>query len=433
MIKFVLSQDIPITSNGKLRFHVDYAGFKGQENKTYQEFYLMLYANDLTAISKGDDSIYVFHVAGEVVDENDIRVTSNSWKTEAVIPKDSLVEPNLAIYDQWGVHLEPGRFRIHILVSDANSQINGEIDQWIDVASFEGLKPNSSQLEFVSNVQKIENMSHFKKGNKNVIPNPTRRYGVLNPTLYFYYELYHIPKIDDGYLWVDYSILDTNGNRIKSYPRKKITQTGENLSILHGLNVLQVSSGIYSLSVHISNSMDEKIFQLIRQFEILQADYFQTHPIITSEQANISGRLIQYIASPMDFKIFKSLSLSGKTKFLINFWKDRDTTPETLENEFLEAVKQRYLFSNDNFSWGSVEGWATDRGRVLIQYGMPEETDRYYFEDETHPYEVWRFLRQRFYEFVFADLQSNGNFILLHSTIEGEIHNEQWKTLIKRL
>ncbi|HEX3072772.1 MAG TPA: hypothetical protein VHP30_04085, partial [Ignavibacteriales bacterium] len=39
--------DIPAVSRGNLQFYVDHAGFKGKEGKTYEEFYLMVMADQI--------------------------------------------------------------------------------------------------------------------------------------------------------------------------------------------------------------------------------------------------------------------------------------------------------------------------------------------------------------------------------------------------
>ena len=51
--------DVPITSLGDLRFYIDHAGFRGENGRTYQEFYLMLYADQLKEILKNEQQITV--------------------------------------------------------------------------------------------------------------------------------------------------------------------------------------------------------------------------------------------------------------------------------------------------------------------------------------------------------------------------------------
>lgn len=58
--------------------------------------------------------------------------------------------------------------------------------------------------------------------------------------------------------------------------------------------------------------------------------------------------------------------------FIENFWKHRDPTPDTVENEFKEEHCRRIAYSNIRFAWGSIPGWETDRGRVYITFGPPD-------------------------------------------------------------
>ncbi len=145
-----------------------------------------------------------------------------------------------------------------------------------------------------------------------------------------------------------------------------------------------------------------------------------------------AGKLIKYIAAPDQYNIYEKLALSGKAQFLINFWKDLDPTPNTLENEYLEKIKQRFNYANEKFKWAKVEGWSTDRGRVLIKYGMPDDIEQHYYDPDTLPYEIWKYQQDRNYEFIFVDLRSIGRFDLVHSNMEGEAHNENWKSELQK-
>jgi GWxTD domain-containing protein len=203
--------------------------------------------------------------------------------------------------------------------------------------------------------------------------------------------------------------------------------------LLHGVDVSKILSGIYEVSAQIAESSGEELLRFSRRFEIIQMDYVIGQPMLIAEQAEMAGRLLKYTASPEEYQFYQRLNLSGKAQFLIRFWRDRDPTTGTVQNEYLEQVQQRYRYANEHFSWGHEEGWASDRGRVLIQYGMPDEIDRHHSEAETVPYEIWIYSRERRYEFAFADLQSNGRFVLLHSSKEGEVHNQRWPQLIGRL
>lgn len=82
-------------------------------------------------------------------------------------------------------------------------------------------------------------------------------------------------------------------------------------------------------------------------------------------------------------------------KFIEKFWARRDPMPGNSENEFKKEHYRRMAFANQHFAAGHA-GWSTDRGRIYIQYGPPDEIEPHHFGDKAtvgtrHAYEVWRF------------------------------------------
>src|ERR1044072_1638917 len=66
-----------------------------------------------------------------------------------------------------------------------------------------------------------------------------------------------------------------------------------------------------------------------------------------------------------------------REKFIEDFWRSRDPDPDTEENEFKEENFERVTYANEHFSPGKA-GRLTDRGRVYIKFGKPDEI-------ESHP------------------------------------------------
>ncbi|MBN1894945.1 GWxTD domain-containing protein, partial [bacterium] len=262
--------------------------------------------------------------------------------------------------------------------------------------------------------------------------NPSRRFGFLNPVLYVYFEIYGLAPAQDSLLSVAYSVENDSGRTVKSVPAVSIRTPGTSACILHGIDVSTLRSGVHALNVQVGRGSGMPV-SLSRPFEILQMDYLSLQPRLDRSQAEAAGRILKSIASPAEAALYEDLPLAGKEQFLIRFWKRRDPTPGTPENEALEEVKRNHAYADAHFGWGRQEGWTTDRGRVLIQYGMPDEIDRSVFEAETKPYEVWTYQRERLYLFVFGDVNGNGQYILLHSNKEEEIRNENWLSLLRGL
>ena len=63
-----------------------------------------------------------------------------------------------------------------------------------------------------------------------------------------------------------------------------------------------------------------------------------------------------------------------REKFIEDFWQSRDPDPDTEENEFKQQFFERVAYSNEHFSSGKP-GRLTDRGRIYIKFGKPDEVE----------------------------------------------------------
>jgi GWxTD domain-containing protein len=87
---------------------------------------------------------------------------------------------------------------------------------------------------------------------------------------------------------------------------------------------------------------------------------------------------VAYIITDEERKAFKKLETDDeRERFIEEFWRRRDPDPDTEENEFREEYYERIAYANEHYASG-VPGWKTDRGRIYITWGKPDEV-------ETHP------------------------------------------------
>src|SRR5258706_579585 len=84
---------------------------------------------------------------------------------------------------------------------------------------------------------------------------------------------------------------------------------------------------------------------------------------------------VVYIISDEERKAFRGLATDEeRQQFIEQFWLRRDPTPDTEENEFREEHYRRIAYSNERFAPG-IPAWKTDRGRMYIAYGPPDEVE----------------------------------------------------------
>src|SRR6266536_1190578 len=113
---------------------------------------------------------------------------------------------------------------------------------------------------------------------------------------------------------------------------------------------------------------------------------------------------VPYIITSEERSAFKKLGTDEeKENFIEQFWERRNPNPGSPENEFKEEYYRRIAYTNEHYASG-IPGWKTDRGRIYIMYGPPDEVDSHpsggsYLrppeegggETSTYPFEQWRY------------------------------------------
>lgn len=86
---------------------------------------------------------------------------------------------------------------------------------------------------------------------------------------------------------------------------------------------------------------------------------------------------VAYIITAQESRAFTSLKTNEeREQFIEAFWVRRDLKPETAENEYRAEHYARIAHANQNFSFNGLAGWRTDRGRIFIMYGKPDEVEK---------------------------------------------------------
>jgi len=122
-----------------------------------------------------------------------------------------------------------------------------------------------------------------------------------------------------------------------------------------------------------------------------------------SQNGNLAGPYLKwlnedvaYIVTDEERRTYRQLTTdSQREKFIEEFWLRRDPTPGTPRNEFKEEHYRRIAYANERFGYeaGHPPGWKTDRGRIYITYGPPDEIDSHPHGSATSafPFEQWRY------------------------------------------
>jgi GWxTD domain-containing protein len=145
---------------------------------------------------------------------------------------------------------------------------------------------------------------------------------------------------------------------------------------------------------------------------------------------------LEYINTDEERRMRHALaSYDDKRKFFLHFWQKRQSDPNQPTRAW-QQYRNRFDYANRQFKASSRPGWRTDRGRVLLTYGQPDDVQAFPTDTDKLPYEIWTYNRLRnqsgvIFVFIDRDLATN-EYRLHHSTLNGEMYNANWRANVMR-
>ena len=443
---------LPANSTGEIDFAVDVNGFRGTDEQTYLEFYFLCRPSEFTLEEK-DDKIYVatFSIDLAIIDDQDNiafqTVQTREYQTDRPVVVSRRGEERV-IMEQIAAGVPAGSYQAKVLVTDLNSKRVGEAVKPFFAPALSTPELTVSGIQFSSLIQRSEESNRFTKNGLLILPNPLRIFekwavmpedGSYKPrTMYLYFEIYNLSPDSTGEEFA-YDIYPSvtshaNGMTFPLTPKKNQQISGTDGLDVITLDYMTFPEDIYTLEVKVRDIQSGIEASSSAVFEIVQPP-LPPPPVtvLTEEQAKRGRRMLAILASKRERDLYDSLDLEGKTEFLIAFWRMRDPTPETPENESMIVFNERFSYSD--YQLGGAEG---DRGKVFIRYGQPEEIERHDNDNAMKPYHIWyytegvdgdpsRTTEGNRHFFIFGDRRDIGKYELMHSSARAEMYNPQWR------
>ena len=430
-------------------FNFDYSVFKSDDEKFILEIYYSVNQQSLLYKQNGNsyEGAALLDVNVTNLSNNSI-IYSNLFKSPSVV-NDTASRNDQKLIGQINYLLDKGNYRLSIKGSDfADSLKADNFDQEISTGNSTMSGVTISDIELASSIKKSDNTkSPFYKNTLEIVPNPSALYGMNLNELNYYFELYGLTEsnISNEYL-INYSVYNLNNQKIISKD-KRVNRKNESKADYGTIIIDSLDRGSYNFVVTISDSAKNVNLSKEKKFFIYQdnssgstiteSDDYLKSIFITRSEAEIEDEYekIYYISSKKFKERYEQMTnLNDKKKLLYEFWKSQDLNPETQVLETRIAYLKRVDEANRQFKEAYVEGWKTDRGRIYIIYGKPEDVDRHPFEAETKSYEVWNYHSvEGGAECVFVEFQhSLSEYRLVHSTLRTELKNPNWKELINK-
>jgi len=438
-----VNAQVPGPSTGDVRFYADAAGFSDlkTDRKTYEEIYLTFTMGQLTFVEKETKYLAIIQFLGKITDASGNFVDSLRATRPVVLDSLSGKIRRQSLFQNFGVVLKPGDYWLDLTARDYSSRREGYQRIPLHVPDFGTSNLRVSELQLAARVISDTTRTQFYKNNLQIIPNPLRLYGTHLPVLYSYAEIYNLSLAPtNGSYTVSYAVLDSNHSVFETLFADTLRKPGTSAIDVRGFNVIGFPSGTYTLRLMVRDLNSGETCIQTRSFRVenlTERILHQAESRIPETPVEISNakleqtiQQIHYLLNPTQKRMLKKLTRKGKIQFLANFWKSRDPNPATKINEFQQEFYKRLNYANRHYGGHKLEGWQTDRGRILIIYGPPDEIERHRYELDYKPYEIWHYYKLGGRVCVFSDLDGIGIYTLIHSTFDREIHDREWKDRI---
>jgi len=404
---------------------------KGQVEQSLQEkqetppFYFdaLVFAGDDTARSRLDVYVQVPYQSLQFVRNRDGYIASYEESISIYDAENDLVTEKIAVervrlesfaetvhparhnMTQRFFRLAPGTYSVRVRIRDEETNKISSTQRTVNVRRLWNSMLTMSDIMLVSRLQ--------TDGEKTtIVPNITGNVANLPGGFYLFSEIYNATDCDS--LDLSYHVRNAKNQETLSERLSYPVVSGKN-QIFVRVNSATLPMGKYTVglqAVACEHSGEERY-----------ATPLITHPFVihwagipeSIKDLDLAIDQIVYKAESKEIEFIKSApTLEEKRKRFLEFWKKYDPNPLTERNEALEEYYRRVEIANRNFSHYR-EGWRTDRGMVFIMFGSPSSIDRYPFEINSKPYEIW-YYNELNYRFLFVDQTGFGDYRLDPST-----------------
>ncbi len=349
--------------------------------------------------------------------------------------------------------LEPGKYVIEFesndVLSNAAKPLKTEL--LIEIKNRSN-KTVFSQIETVEKISSTITHPSLAKSGYEIHPFVSTFYPDYYEKLAYYSELYFSEKDvsnNERFVLTQYLTNFETGDKIEGYAKlSKINATAV-YPVINTMDIKNLPTGNYNLVLELRDKQNnivcsEQVF--IERFNVAAA--------LSAESINstsISGTFVEGFNNLDSLNLFVSCirpiatngesdmiitqlttgSVISKKQFFYLFWKNRDNeNPEKAWLTYKTEVKK----ADHLFATKIKRSWDTDRGRIFLKYGPPNQITDRANEPSAWPYQIWQYyhlgkFNNKYFLFYSPSIVTN-DYEVLNSNVPGEFKNPRWEATL---
>jgi GWxTD domain-containing protein len=431
-----------------LRAYFSHASFYTPEYGPYVETYLSILGRSVQFVRNENGKFQGTVMVTMLFKQHDTIKEFKKYDLQTV-EIDDTTHINFIVFDQQRVALPSGKYDLEFEITDKNLEMTPFKAKDNLSLDFDTKKIEFSDIELIESFTKATETSLMAKSGYDFIPYQDYFYPQSNNKITFYAEIYNASAIlGSGEQFVVASSLQSveTGKPIDNFFRIKRETTSDVNVVFSEFDISELPSGNFNLVISARDKENKEIASRsifmqrsnpgvkyntsLLQGVAVDNSFVSRMNQVDTLRENI--RMCGPIAGANE-KLFIKFNLNDSElitcqRFFYDFWLQRNATdPEGAWIKYYQTV----LGVEQEFSSTNKKGYETDRGRVYLQWGSPNQRVIEPYTASNLPYEIWQYYKlgtQTDIKFVFyTPDRSLNDYQLLHSNAIGEVKNVNWQ------
>lgn len=441
LIFFVL---LSIGALGKPKVFFNYKVFYTPDQSAYVSTLLQFSSGSFKYKTTDSGALQASVEITQIFRSKDSIVLADKYILDSPEMRDSIVDD---FFDVQNYGLEAGIYSYELIIKDliSGEEVKGE--QSLKIKPFAENTVQFSDIEFIQSASKSTEKNNFVKNGFFILPYMTNYFPPEMTKIAFYAELYNTSNIigENEQFLLTYSVsnFDTGEELSDIFKFQRLT-AGPVVPVIGYLPIEMVPSGDYNLNINVIDKNNDTIASKVMFFQ-RRSDMPVAHINVDEVDIDVAwmediprDSIPYFLGSIMPIspryeyetirKILKTDDTTYMEKYFYAFWKQ--TAPTNTAKAWYD-YRHTVYYCEKVFGTQIKAAWETDRGRIWLKYGAPNQFIDRPNEPSAYPYQIWHYYRigQRSdIRFVFynPDLVTN-DYPLLHSDMQGELQNYRWK------
>ena len=452
-ILFVILSSVAFSN---VTVYFNYNVFNTLSSKPYLETSLTISGNSVKFLPVNGGRQASVNISWRILKGTEV-IKSSAYNLMSPLVTDTLILPSFI--DNQRFSLDNGTYELELVISDNVYPDQKTTHKEKVIVNMKREKRiYSSEIQVLESFTKSEAQTLLTKSGYNLVPYNINYFPKNQNALKFYFEAYNIDSVLGKQSKFLYSYYIENKETLHKIGflngfRKQASQKINPL--LAQFDITSLPSGNYNLVIEVKDSAN--IIQLQKKWffqrqgtapeipeGIANKDMKTIEDFFNSYQSTDS--LTQFVEclwprSSTKEREWQQVTLSKKDpnilrSYAVDYWKKEAGDTLNPLKVWLVYYKE-VLEANALLKCGKQKGYFTDRGRVYLQYGKPNQRNQVNSEPGSYPYEIWqyytiydsstgRFFSNKKFVFVNAAIADNC-YKLIHSDMRGEIYDERWR------